>query len=249
MFSWSLLGRTGQTKVMKFVRPMAKRLGIRIERDSIQASDSLLGLKEMDARTVLDVGANRGTFAKQARGLFPQATIHCFEPIPEMLKELQNYKEGTSDKQLMIWPFAAGKEDDCVQMYLHSDHPASSSILPTTEKCESQFPQVKIQEPIDIQVRAIDDVLEKQDLSRPLLIKLDVQGYEASALEGAKRILDLVDAAIVEVSLDNLYLGQPSFFELLMIFRKHGLHYAGNLHQVLAEDGHVVFFDAVFRRE
>src|SRR5256885_959561 len=33
-------------------------------------------------RTVVDIGANVGQFAEAARRAFPQAILHCFEPLP-----------------------------------------------------------------------------------------------------------------------------------------------------------------------
>src|SRR4051812_7539188 len=39
-------------------------------------------LRTLDARTVLDIGANCGQFALATRACLPDARIHAFEPLP-----------------------------------------------------------------------------------------------------------------------------------------------------------------------
>ena len=56
-------------------------------------------------------------------------------------------------------------------------------------------------------------------------------------------------ACVLEVSVDTLYNGQAGFKELIMLFDQMGFYYAGNLEQVYASDGHVIYFDAVFVKQ
>jgi len=53
---------------------------------------------------------------------------------------------------------------------------------------------------------------------------------------------------IVEVNIDQLYQGQPSFTDIFLLLDSAGYHYRGNLDQSYAPDGHVAFIDAVFAR-
>lgn len=51
-------------------------------------------LKEMDIKSVLDIGANEGQFASLIRILLPDATINSFEPIPQCYEKLKkNFKK------------------------------------------------------------------------------------------------------------------------------------------------------------
>lgn len=43
------------------------------------------------AKTVLDIGANIGLFALAARRAFPKATVHCYEPNPELMPYLTSH--------------------------------------------------------------------------------------------------------------------------------------------------------------
>lgn len=53
-------------------------------------------------------------------------------------------------------------------------------------------------------------------------------------------------ACICEINLDELYQGQANFYELLSLLNDFGFSYIRNLNQIYADDGHVIYIDAVF---
>ncbi|MGC8829190.1 MAG: FkbM family methyltransferase [Verrucomicrobiia bacterium] len=85
-------------------------------------------------------------------------------------------------------------------------------------------------------------------LEPEILIKLDVQGYEDRVIKGGKKTFEMARACILEINLDELYVGQPSFKDIYLLLYYNGYRYAGNLNQSLAEDGHIIAIDAVFLR-
>ena len=46
---------------------------------------------------ILDIGAHVGEVARIYRGMFPLASIHCFEPFPESFQLLSNGAEDRAD--------------------------------------------------------------------------------------------------------------------------------------------------------
>ena len=82
-----------------------------------------------------------------------------------------------------------------------------------------------------------------------ILVKIDVQGYEDRVVQGGKEILRRTTTCILEINLDTLYQDQADFKDLVSKLYDLGFVYSGNLEQVYAEDGHVIFFDAVFRKQ
>ena len=99
-----------------------------------------------------------------------------------------------------------------------------------------------------ITVRRGDDVLGPEiDLPSPVLIKLDVQGYELAALKGMTHLLDRADYVYAEISFVELYSDQvlaPEFIEWLQLkgFRLSGIY---NLH--CDEEGISIQADALFK--
>jgi hypothetical protein len=51
---------------------------------------------------------------------------------------------------------------------------------------------------------------------------------------------------ILEICLDKLYENQANFEAILSLLYGLGYRYAGNLDQTYADDGHVIFIDALF---
>lgn len=236
--------------IKKFIKSIFQSVGIDIIRRKNSPQETLLGLREAQFSTIIDVGANNGQFASYVRKLFPRATIYCFEPLPESFLILD---EWSKKQQEMVIPFnvAIGDKDGDVEMFLHEEHAASSSLLATTSLAEEYYPFTKGQQRVCVRQMTLDNALSEvqANLSSEILIKLDVQGYEDRVISGGSNIFSRATACILEVSLDNLYEGQACFKELLIMLDKLGYRYVGNLEQIYGEDGHVIYIDAVFWNE
>ena len=74
-------------KIGKKVRTYLVRSGFDIVRARDNPMNTLLGLKGVPIKTVIDIGANRGQFAKKICEVFPEATVHCFEPLLEPFEQ------------------------------------------------------------------------------------------------------------------------------------------------------------------
>jgi len=209
---------------------------------------NLCGLKSLHIKTIIDVGANQGQFVRSMSAHFPQAKFFCFEPLPEAYAVLQNWANGRQDS-VRMFNLALGNQDGEAQMFFHRDFSPSSSLLANTITGEKLFPATKNQERMTVKVLTLDHALQNTKLEDNILIKLDVQGYEDRVLEGGKEMFSKAIACILEISLDSLYDGQADFRELYTQLDQMNYRYAGNLDQVHAQDGHVIYLDAVFVRK
>jgi FkbM family methyltransferase len=66
-----------------------------------------------EVRTILDVGANVGFFSLAARGHYPRAAIHAYEPNPRVVPFL---RDNTAGFGVTIHPEAVGRDDAMVAM-------------------------------------------------------------------------------------------------------------------------------------
>ena len=222
-------------------------MGFDLIRTSKLSQFNLCGLKNMSIKTIIDVGANTGQFARSMIAHFPEARFLCFEPLPEPYATLQAWANERPNR-VQIFNLAIGEQDGEAQMYFHRDFSPSSSLLANTATGEKMFPVTKNQERVTVKLLTLDHALRNAKLEDNVLIKLDVQGYEDRVLEGGKEVFGKAVACILEISLDNLYEGQADFRELYARLDQMNYRYAGNLNQIHAEDGHVIYFDAVFVR-
>lgn len=175
---------------------------------SISAFRLVQGLRRADMtfRTVIDVGANIGQFTAAALGTWPDATLIAFEPLPDAAQLLRSH---TGQARVELHQVAVGDRDDTTTFHPHP-YSLSSSVLPTTTGLRGSW-WGRESEPIEVPVRRLDTVLADRALERPVLLKLDVQGFEAAVLDGGRRTLEQVDALVLEVAFTQSYEGQPLF--------------------------------------
>ncbi len=235
----------------KIIRKSFNLFGYDVIRIEKNPQKTLLGLKNIPIKTILDIGANEGQFAEFILSFFPEANLYCFEPLSEPLKKLKLWAEKKENNKINIYNVALGEKEGGVEMFFHVGHSPSSSILKTTELNEKIYPFVKPQKIVKVKMTTLDQWLN--DLPAPLtseiLIKLDVQGYEDRVIRGGMKTFKLAKACLLEVCLDKLYEEQANFENIVFLLNNLGYHYTGNLNQTYSEYGHVIYIDAVFLKE
>jgi hypothetical protein len=109
------------------------------------------------------------------------------------------------------------------------------------------FPETRNTTPETVRVERLDDLAASLTLERPLLMKIDVQGFEVKVIEGAHNTVALADVIIVETGVAPLYEGQALFDDVYRALFDLGFRYQGNHNQLLSpDDGRVLQADAFF---
>ena len=225
-------------------------VGLDVRRLPSNPRHNALGMRTMGIRTVIDVGANTGQFARYIRSVLPDATILCFEPLPGPFAELRTWAEKQKDGPVRVFNLALGECDSTLEMFQHVDHSPSSSLLHGTAVSHALFPFTKRETPIAVKMASLDEFLAVGGitLEPEVLIKLDVQGYEDRVIRGGARTFAAAKACISEIDFDPLYEGQCNPHDIWSLLERAGYRYSGNLDQGYAPDGHVVGADALFVR-
>ncbi|SNQ60938.1 FkbM family methyltransferase [Candidatus Methanoperedens nitratireducens] len=231
----------------RIVKKLFNNIGFDITHLSDNPKYTLLGLRHLPICSVIDVGANEGQFARMISEVFPKANIYCFEPLLDPFKKLSKWAEFQSGR-VNVSNIAIGDSEGDMQMFYHSEHSPSSSLLKSTEICKELYPFIQKQTPISVKLATLDKLMG--NLSEPpipdILIKLDVQGYEDRVIRGGAETFRRARACILEVNIGSLYENQASFKDILLSLDYLGYHYTGNIEQTYDNDGHVVFIDALF---
>lgn len=168
-----------------------------------------LGLRP---RTILDVGANTGQFAVSAAKRFPQAAIHSFEPLPECYAKLRSMAARLGNVETR----ALALGDTVGELAFHvNTHTHSSSVLPLADEHRKAFPWAREAREITVKASTLDHEYRDKTLIGPVLLKLDVQGYEAKVLKGGTETISRIDHIVAEMSFKPLYRGEWSFHQTL----------------------------------
>ena len=212
--------------------------------------DGWNGLAAIPARTVLDIGACGGELAeRELLDAFLQAQVHCFEPHPVSFARLE--KVAARHERIHAHHIALGDNEAMVDMQFNPGSPSSSSLRKQTVENVALFPQVAETITTPVSQRRLDDWAAEQGraLEGPLVIKMDVQGFEDRVIAGGQQTLRRAQGIVLEVCLASLYEGQPTFAALHDSLASLGLAFAGTRDQFFGEGGKVIYFDAVFLRE
>jgi FkbM family methyltransferase len=195
--------------------------------------------------SVVDVGANRGQFTLFAAGLYPQARIFAFEPLPGPYAVLARLAAGRD----RIRTFCAALGPRVATASIHLMRPDdSSSLLAPTERQFAIFRQTRLAGKLPVEMAPLHAFVGPGDLCSPALLKLDVQGFELAALEGCASLLDRFAAVYVVCSFVPLYADQPLADEVLAHLRAHGFRLAGIYNLVHDRDGRAVQADCLCER-
>jgi FkbM family methyltransferase len=197
-------------------------------------------------RTVLDVGAHEGEFAGRILEIIPNAALVCFEPLAAPYKVLASRFSKRPNFRAMPYALAdtAGRFE--IQ---HNEYSPSSSLLPLTALHKESFRFAQKQTAETIEVRRLSDTANELAIEYPLLLKLDVQGFEDKVIAGGEDVVAQTSIMIVEVSFQPLYQGGPLFDDIYRMLTKRGFSYQGNFEQLLSpHDGRVLQADAIFCR-
>ena len=201
-------------------------------------------LKDFKFKTILDIGANEGQFADKMHSLFPDTIIYSFEPIPEAFAQLtKNLKE---IKQVKGVNLALGDVAGEIT-FNKNESSASSSFLEMADTHVKSFDFAVKTQPIKVKVETLDHFMSKETIDLPLLIKIDVQGFEDKVIKGGEETIRKAKMVICEVSFTELYKGQLLFNDTYEIFRSLGFSYAGNIEQLRSPDtNRILQADAIF---
>jgi FkbM family methyltransferase len=169
-------------------------------------------LPGLQLRTVVDIGANRGQFALCIRRLYPMAQIYSFEPLAKPARSwIRNFG---SDPRAKLFNKAVAAQVGSATMSV-SRWDVSSSLLPFAQAQHDNFPLTEEASREVVQTTTLEVCLGEAELEDPALLKLDVQGYELTALQGCGSLLDRFRYVYVEASFVELYVGQALATEVI----------------------------------
>jgi FkbM family methyltransferase len=178
---------------------------------------SALARQGIVPRTVIDVGANAGQFAVASAMIFPNVEVYSFEPVPETVSALKENVRNLPN--VKVYPFALGERPGHSTFHVNS-HSQSSSILALGRPHLEAFPDEREVRTIEVELTTLDAVFHMIHLKPPVLLKLDVQGYEAKTLAGAQQTLKRCDYVVAEASFKPMYEGETPFSEILAMMER-----------------------------
>ena len=213
----------------------------------VAAARRLQILRDADVSTVLDVGANRGQFAKELRAGGYAGRIVSFEPLEAAYAALE--EAAREDPLWTCHRLALSDAEGEAELHV-AGNAVSSSLLDMESRHLEAAPESRYVGVERVRQARLDALVDELGLPADgVYLKVDVQGLESRVIEGARAALPRIAAIESELSLVPLYSDQLLFREMFDLLDDAGYHPV-SLEPAYADprNGHVLQVDGIFLR-
>jgi FkbM family methyltransferase len=165
---------------------------------------------DFEPKHIVDVGANHGTWTREALRFFPNAQYTLVEPQYWMEESISDILK--TNKNVKFYPFGAGEKEGSFHFTL-LDRDDSCSFKYTEEEAAA-----KGYKQLTLPVITINNLLGTNKLPVPDIIKIDAEGLDIQVLNGAsdyfgKTEIFMVEAGVVNKSFDNSLLKLMNYMD------------------------------------
>lgn len=156
--------------------------------DYLSDISKIIGSKK-NVHVCIDGGAHHGETALLFANAYPEAKIYSFEPDNNNFLSLKK----TVSYCKRIIPINMGIGDSTAfGMFISNEGSQTGSFLTASQESEKYVEDPKVMRPVStekVSIITLDDWVKSNSIGLVDLLKLDLQGYELKALEGAKSLL------------------------------------------------------------
>ena len=196
-------------------------------------------------KTVIDVGANDGKFARFLARNFNAEETYVFEPLTSYIPALES--QSSSIPNLKIFNVALSDYQGNERFYQNSYSP-SSSLLRVSDIHKKEFPHTAGETETIVKVSRLDDLVNKENLKQDIFIKIDAQGVEEKVIKGGEKVFSLAKCVLVEMSFVLMFEKQPLFEEVHLLLVDLGYRFAGIKNQIISSEGQPLFAHCLYLR-
>lgn len=183
---------------------------------------------------ILDVGAYRGNSIFAFKENFSNPFVYSFEPskknfdiLEENCKQFENYK---------VFNLGVSDINGIKKFNVNSWSETSSFLELNDEGSKNYFDNrfkylgKNITESSDsIETITIDSFIEKENLDKVSILKVDTQGHEKNVLRGAQKSLkeNKIESIMIEIILDDYYKNHINILDIEQLIISEGFYLYG----------------------
>ena len=171
---------------------------------------------------IFDVGSNIGDYAKLLRQYHPTAAIHCFEPNPTTFAVLQKNLPAEQNLNNLGLSNAPGE----LKLFFQKDN--STSVQATLDpEILKNIAGSKDLHAVVVQLKTIDQYCTEKGITHIDFLKIDTEGFELEALQGATELLHAKKIRCIQFEFNEVNIVKrrfiKDFYDLLTDFEFYRL--------------------------
>lgn len=158
---------------------------------------STLQKLNFEPKHIVDIGANKGTWTREVRKIFPHAVYTLIEPQQNMADSMTDL---ISDKEhVNYFAVGAGQKDEVLKFTFHERDDSCSFSYSEDDAEKRGFQQE------ELPVRSLNSLLREHHLPQPDIIKIDAEGLDLEVIEGASDYWGKTEIFLVEAGVGNKF--------------------------------------------
>ena len=168
--------------------------------------------------TFIDVGANQGAYSRVACKLVGETgQVITIEPQPQFARNIK--KSFCIDAKLckfQVHQIAVGDHDGTIDLLVPKSYSGTAGIF---NEHSGTHRHTKLKVPI----KRFDDAIDWKSFSKPVFIKLDIEGSEFAFLKGARDMLETMKPIILmEINPSSLSASKTGSVEMISLLTEVG---------------------------
>jgi FkbM family methyltransferase len=141
---------------------------------------------------IVDVGAQRGAWSRDARDAFPACAFTLIEPQRELRPALEAFCAETARCRVIL--AGAGSASGAAELTIDPGDPEGSSFAISAERAAQTGRERR-----EVAIVTLADVCAESPFPDPELVKIDAEGYELEVLAGAGSLLGKTELFFCEI--------------------------------------------------
>ena len=202
-------------------------------------------IDSQNVKVVVDGGASIGDISEKLSVLFPRSKIYTFEPYPPFLEKL--YEKAKNNENIIVEPYALGRKTE-KKLFNVNRSEGTNSLLESRDDAFKLYGSLIVQdETIEVITKTLELWSKQKNIHTIDILKLDLQGGELDALNGAKELFELGNIKVVlcEVMFSKCYEKQPNWTEIVHFLEGFGMQLF-NFYQPFFQYGQIIQADLIF---
>jgi FkbM family methyltransferase len=215
-FSGRMVTDTIRHRMKKLAKSVLGALGYEVRRKHTAGFHASYVAQLCRPATVIDVGVGYGTYALYEA--FPRARFVLIEPLRDYASAIGKISEKYDCR---VFYKAVSDTPGTQEIIVDTGHLTKSSLI---ERAPLTQTGNRLEKRM-IEVTTLDLIFaETGSLAEPVLLKIDTEGYELKALQGAHALLRATEIVIAEVSVAKRFEETYEFEDIIRFMDESGFY-------------------------